>query len=59
MDRLCTVPEVKPGQLFEHEAEPDKLPGSGAGQGENSKVRRSTSEPKDQTKQARAAAIIG
>jgi len=27
LDKLCTVLNVKPGQLFEHEAEPDKLPG--------------------------------
>ena len=26
IDKLCTALEVKPGQLFEHEAEPDRLP---------------------------------
>jgi DNA-binding Xre family transcriptional regulator len=26
LDKLCTVLKVKPGQLFEHEAEPEKLP---------------------------------
>jgi DNA-binding Xre family transcriptional regulator len=26
LDKLCTVLNVKPGQLFEHIAEPDKLP---------------------------------
>jgi DNA-binding Xre family transcriptional regulator len=32
LDRLCTVLGVKPGQLFEHRAEPRKLPGGvGAG----------------------------
>lgn len=30
LDKLCTVLRVKPGQLFEHEAEPDKLPGGSA-----------------------------
>jgi DNA-binding Xre family transcriptional regulator len=25
IDKLCTALEVKPGQLFEHEAEPDRL----------------------------------
>lgn len=26
IDKLCTLFNVKPGQLFEHIAEPDKLP---------------------------------
>lgn len=26
LDRLCTVLQVKPCQLFDHDAEPDKLP---------------------------------
>jgi DNA-binding Xre family transcriptional regulator len=28
IDKLCTALEVKPGQLFQHEAEPDRLPKS-------------------------------
>lgn len=32
LDKLCTVLNVKPGQLFQHEAEPDKLPGSSSDQ---------------------------
>jgi DNA-binding Xre family transcriptional regulator len=28
IDKLCTALEVKPGQLFEHEAERDRLPKS-------------------------------
>ena len=28
IDKLCTALDVKPGQLFEHEAEPDRLPKS-------------------------------
>jgi DNA-binding Xre family transcriptional regulator len=28
IDKLCAALEVKPGQLFEHEAEPDRLPKS-------------------------------
>jgi hypothetical protein len=31
LDRLCTVLRVKPGHLFEHEAEPDKLPSGPVG----------------------------
>jgi DNA-binding Xre family transcriptional regulator len=26
IDKLCTALDVKPGQLFEHDAEPDRLP---------------------------------
>src|SRR5437764_1298714 len=32
LDKLCTVLNVKPGQLFQHEAEPDKLPGGSSAQ---------------------------
>jgi DNA-binding Xre family transcriptional regulator len=28
LDRLCTVLGVKPGQLFQHRAEPRKVPGA-------------------------------
>jgi DNA-binding Xre family transcriptional regulator len=59
MDRLCTVLKVKPGQLFEHEAEPDKLPGSDTGQAESTKARRTSSKQKGSPKQARAAVIGG
>ena len=31
IDKLCTALDVKPGQLFEHDAEPDRLPKSGGG----------------------------
>jgi DNA-binding Xre family transcriptional regulator len=37
LDKLCTVLNVKPGQLFQHEAEPDKLPGGPLEQGSKKK----------------------
>lgn len=62
MDRLCTVLNVKPGQLFEHEAEPDKLPQPGAPESEASKPRRSAGSAKQKrTKQThnRSAIAMG
>ena len=62
LDKLCTLLNVKPGQLFEHEAEPDKLPQPGAPESESGKVRRSSgsaSKPKRESKQARAAVVAG
>ena len=61
MDRLCTVLKVKPGQLFEHEAEPDKLPGAQSGEAESTTARHTSSgsKRKGSPRQARAAAIGG
>jgi DNA-binding Xre family transcriptional regulator len=62
LDKLCTLLNVKPGQLFEHEAEPDKLPSTDSGQTESAKVRRSSgssAKQKRESKQARAAVVTG
>ena len=46
IDKLCTALHVKPGQLFDHEAEPDRLP-------EEGRARSSTSHTKYRAKRKR------
>lgn len=59
MDRLCTVLKVKPGQLFEHEAEPDLLPQPGAPESQASKPRRDPQTVKQKrTRQTRTQAAV-
>jgi DNA-binding Xre family transcriptional regulator len=64
LDKLCTLLNVKPGQLFDHEAEPELLPQASeptSSRNESAKPRRSSGSAKSKrvSKQARAAVAIG
>jgi len=59
LDKLCTLLNVKPGQLFDHEAEPDMLPQAGAPESEAAKHQHATGSAKQKrTKQAHSRAAI-
>jgi DNA-binding Xre family transcriptional regulator len=60
LDRLCTVLNVKPGQLFEHEAEPEKLPGGSESTAMSASSTRRTGpggKPKREPRKAAALAV--
>ncbi|MFP5260895.1 MAG: helix-turn-helix domain-containing protein [Blastocatellia bacterium] len=65
LDKLCTLLKVKPGQLFDHEAEPGLLPQASEptpARNESVKPRRSSgasAKSKRESKQARAAVVSG
>ena len=56
LDRLCTLLNVKPGQLFDHVAEPELLPG---GSGEPSSVASSGTSTKSKSKSKPSRQAIG
>ena len=59
LDKLCTLLNVKPGQLFDHEAEPDMLPQAGAPENEAIKPLRTVGPAKQRrTKQTRTQAAV-
>jgi DNA-binding Xre family transcriptional regulator len=59
LDKLCTVLNVKPGQLFKHEAEPDKLPSGGESlNAPRSKPRRGRPRKQDVTKAITGAVAL-